>query len=509
MQPITHPAHCARFTPTVLAFSLAAGLASLTAAPSMAADTTLPEVVVSATQSSPLSWAHWLGERDLAARRAATNDTASLLLGIPGVSINAAGGVSGLPQVNGLADDRLNIQLDGMGLIASCPNHMNPVLSYASPSQVSEITVYPGVAPVSVGGDAIGGAIEVKTAPQQFAAPGKTVAGGQVSSGYRSNGNARDLGLSAHYGTESFAIRYDGSLAKAGDYTASGDFKTTTETGRQGVTLDRNVVGSTAYDVRNHILGMAWRGSGQLIDLTLGYQDVPVQLYPNQRMDMLGNTEKRINLHWQRSFAWGGLDARIYHETVDHHMDFGADKRFWYGAASGGSAVPYGVPCSPISATCAAGMPMDTESRTTGAKVKATVDLTSTDTLRFGTDVQRYRLEDRWSPSGSGMWPGTFLNIHDGQRDRLGLWGEWQKQFTPQWQLLSGVRVEQVRTDAGPVTGYADINGMSFQARDASAFNASARESTDHNVDLSLLGKYRASNSLDVDLGLGRSTRSP
>ena len=38
---------------------------------------------------------------------ATTSDTATLLRAVPGVSVNAAGGVSGLPSIRGLADDRL------------------------------------------------------------------------------------------------------------------------------------------------------------------------------------------------------------------------------------------------------------------------------------------------------------------------------------------------------------------------------------------------------------------
>jgi len=92
-------------------------------------------------------------------RRAISSDSATLLKDVPGVSLYGAGGVSSLPVIHGLADDRLRIKLDGMDLIASCPNHMNPVLSYIDPTQVGSIRVYAGVAPVSVGGDSIGGAI--------------------------------------------------------------------------------------------------------------------------------------------------------------------------------------------------------------------------------------------------------------------------------------------------------------------------------------------------------------
>lgn len=41
-----------------------------------------------------------------------------------------------LPAIHGLADDRLRIKWDGMDLMASCPNHMNPALSYLDPSNV-------------------------------------------------------------------------------------------------------------------------------------------------------------------------------------------------------------------------------------------------------------------------------------------------------------------------------------------------------------------------------------
>ncbi len=90
---------------------------------------------------------------------AATSDSASLLRDVPGVSLNGAGGVSSLPVIHGLADDRLRIKVDGMDLIAACPNHMNPPLSYVEPSNLEQIRVYAGISPVSVGGDSIGGTI--------------------------------------------------------------------------------------------------------------------------------------------------------------------------------------------------------------------------------------------------------------------------------------------------------------------------------------------------------------
>ena len=63
---------------------------------------------------------------------------------------------------------------------------------------------------------------------------------------------------------------------------------------------------------------------------------------------------------------------------------------------------------------------MKTASKTTGASLKADIKLGSKDLLRVGGELQKYRLDDWWPASGSGMWPGTFVNINDGERDRQG-----------------------------------------------------------------------------------------
>ncbi len=504
--------------------TLAAAIAALPCV-AWAADTALSEVVVKASKDD--SQATAVPKAELQAARAATSDTASLLRDVPGVSLYGAGGVSSLPSIHGLADDRLRIKVDGMDLIASCPNHMNPALSYLDPTNVNSIKVYAGIAPVSVGGDSIGGSIVAETAPPVFAAPGQgSLFKGEVGAFYRSNGNAVGGNVSATYATESFNVTYTGATAKSDNYDAGGNFKSSiygtssaspTVTGRIGHTLPLDEVGSTAYDTRNHTLGFAFRGGNHLVEAKFGYQDLPYQLYPNQRMDMLDNEQTRLNLRYLGSFDWGSLEARAYYEKVDHFMDFGDDKRWWYGALSGGSAAANGSPCGAMSATCAQGMPMYTEGKTTGASVKANIDLTQTDLLRIGGELQQYRLDDWWPASGSGMWPNTFLNINNGERDRTALFGEWEKRFNPQWMTLLGVRYERVHTEAAMVHGY-DRNtfptvgapaGMMNQTRDAAAFNNSDRSKADDNWDLTALGRYTANANYEIEFGFTRKVRSP
>ena len=499
------------FAPRLLSVLIAASLLPVGAS---AAETALPAVEVSGTREGAAPFAAEV--ESLPTLRATSSDTASLLRDAPGVSLYGGGGVSSLPAIHGLADDRLRIKVDGMDLIAACPNHMNPALSYLDPSQVESIKVYAGIAPVSVGGDSIGGSIVAESTVPEFAAPGQdSLVKGEAGVYYRSNGNARGGNLAATYATEQFNLSYSGAIARSDNYDAGGNFKDRLFvagtpagfTGRPGHTLPADEVGSTAYDTRNHTLGMAFRGGAHLVEVKFGLQDLPEQLWPNQRMDMLGNDQKRVNLRYLGDLAWGKLEARVYHEDVEHFMDFGADKKYWY---LQGTPTYAGAPCGGPSAACAAGMPMQTASTNTGAVVKADIDLTPQDLLRVGAEYQRYRLDDWWPASGAGMWPNSFINVNDGERDRAALFGEWEKQHSAQWMTLAGVRFERVSMDAGDVHGYKTAAPDSGnQLRDSAAFNAQDHAKTDNNWDMTVLARYTRDATRDIEFGFAHKTRSP
>jgi len=482
-------------------------------AATVVSDTPLMTVVV--TGSEPVDvepGSVMLDATELQPMRAATSDTATLLRDIPGVSLYGAGGVSSLPVIRGLADDRLRIKVDGADLIAACPNHMNPALSYIDPTRVERIQVYAGITPVSVGGDSIGGAIMVESAQPQFAdAETGMLTTGEVGAFYRSNGNAIGANANVTMASETLSVTYTGSVAQSGNYTAGGDFKTSTATGQVGHTLALDEVGSTAYESINQALDFALRNENHLFDLKLGYQHVPYENFPDQRMDMTDNTSSLANLSYTGDHEWGVLKARAYYEETRHEMDMGDDKRFWYGMASGGPTAINGKPCSPIGPNCAAGMPMNTDGRTTGLSLNADILLSEADNLRVGAEYQAYHLDDWWSPSGAMMWPGTFWNINDGQRDRSALFGEWEAAINPQWTSLLGLRYEMVKMDAGDVRGYNPAtNAMgSNQKRDADAFNAQNHSQTDHNWDITALARWRPDTTQAYEMGVAQKTRSP
>ncbi|MDT8376819.1 MAG: TonB-dependent receptor [Mariprofundaceae bacterium] len=447
-----------------------------------------------------------MGTEELKSMAPATSDSASLLQNTPGLNLQGSGGVSSLPVIHGLADDRLRIKVDGMDLISACGNHMNPALSYIDPTNVGSAIVFAGITPVSIAGDSIGGTILVDSADPEFAKPGEGLLHkGEIGTFYRSNGNAQGGNLAATVAGEEFSVSYRGSTAKADDYKAGDDFKPAGAAagGREWLAADE--VGSTMYKSTNHSIDMALRHDNHLLNLSLGLQDIAYQGWPNQRMDMTGNDSKQANLSYDGQYGWGDLEARVYHETTRHAMQFFDDKLFWYGPNATAPATD-GIPCTPSAGMngCAAGMPMDTEGRNTGATVKAHIPLSAGNLLRVGGETQQYRLDDWWDASGKGMWPDTFWNINNGKRDRLAMFGEWEREWNSNWLTQFGVRYEKVDMNAGTVQGY-----NATYAAEAAAFNAANRKKTDNNFDLTALARFTPAETGTVEFGYAMKTRSP
>jgi len=450
----------------------------------------LPEVQVTAEKPQTLpSSDTGLGQGELSRLRTTTSDTARLLDGQPGVSLYGAGGVSSLPAIHGMADDRVRVKVDGMDLISACANHMNPPLSYIDPASVGSVSVFAGIAPVSVGGDSIGGTIQVNSAAPEFARAGQgKLLKGQAGAFYRSNGNAKADNVSATIASETLSMTYSGSTAEADDYKAARAFKAAglAATGRGW--LEGDEVGSSMYRTENQSLGFALRHENHLVELKLGFQDIAKQGFPNQRMDMTGNDSQQFNLRYAGQYQWGVLEARAYNEHTRHSMNFLDDKQFNY---------PSG----------ALGMPMETEGNNTGVTAKADVILSDRDILRVGAEYQRYRLNDWWPVSGTGgMSPLTFLNINDGQRDRFDLFAEWEARWNQQWTSLLGVRSDTVKMDTGAVNGY---KTTATYTNDADPFNALDRRRTDNNLDLTALARYTPDTGKTFEAGYAMKTRSP
>ena len=476
-------------TRVTLVFALAALLAVASFDAAAQEPTPLDEVVVTAPkpdETAPASTR--VGAPELASRRASSSDSAQLLEDVPGVTLNGAGGISSLPAIHGLADDRLRIQVDGVDVTSACPNHMNSPLSYISPTQVQSVTVFAGLTPVSAGGNSIGGTIQVESAAPEFASSAdELLVRGHLGGFLRSNGNGIGYDVSTAIAGPGLSASYGESTARSDDYFAGGSFKAPGLAAPLRGWLDGDEVGSSAYDgTTNRSVGLALRHEGHLLRLDLGRQNVGFEGFPNQRMDMTSNENRLANLRYAGQFDWGTLDLRVFDQDTRHAMDMGED-RFFYGF----------------------GMPMDSESTNRGAHSKASIELSDRHTLGVGGEYLTYRLDDWWSPVGASgsMCCEKFWNVRDGEQSRLGVYGEWQARWSPQWLSLVGARVDRVSSDAGDVQGYND--GMAMWSADAAAFNARDHRRADTHVDLAALLRYVPSQTLTFEGGYARKTRSP
>ncbi len=429
-----------------------------------------------------------MSEQEIAKLRSTTSDTTRLLEDIPGVSVYGAGAISGLPVIHGLADDRLRIQVDGMDVMSACPNHMNSVLSLINPTKVGSITAFAGITPVSVGGDSIGGTIQVKSLPPKFSdSADKLLTKGTVSTFYRSNSHARGYNLGAEVASQNVNLSYSESRVDADNYTSAKDFKDAklwSPVNRNGLerTSLNEVASSSLRGSLNQEVGVAIKHEGHLLQFNVSQQSVDFEGFPNQRMDMTYNKNALFNLRYMGQFDWGDLEARFYEQYIRHKMDMTLER--------------YVTP-----------MPMDSQAQTKGGQIKASVMLSERDTIRVGAEFQNYKLNDWWPPldDGVSMCCNDFWNIRDGQRNRIGIFTEWEANWNTQWLSLLGLRSDTVDTNAGLVQGYSNDSYKT----DADRFNARNHERTDHNIDWTALSRYTPDSTQSYELGFAQKTRSP
>ncbi len=210
-----------------------------------------------------------------------------------------------------MGDERVKVVVNGMTTSSSCPNHMNPPLSYIDPSRVASAQVMAGITPVSMGGDSIGGTIDIESPMPVFAAPGERVhTEGEFASFYRSNGQSYGTTLTDWVAGKSIAFGYQGSWTNTDDY-------------RDG---SGHLVTSTFAQNTTHAITLAAQNAGNLFVLQAGLQNTPYEGFPNQQMDLTENHSEFLNFRYRRDLGSIVLDTRLFWQNVRHEMNIGKDK---------------------------------------------------------------------------------------------------------------------------------------------------------------------------------------
>jgi iron complex outermembrane receptor protein len=401
------------------------------------------------------------------AGRILSSDTAALLSGVDSAQ---AGGVSSLPMIHGLGDDRIRILVNGVPVAAACPMHMNPPLSYIDPSNVARIEILPGVTPVRLGGDSIAGTIQVESAPLAFSTDDSIERAGQLSTFYRSNSSAYGATLGASLASRDLSVAYQGSATRAGDY-------------RDGM---GERINASRFETLNSQLTAAYRSGQHLFEAQASLQHIPYQGFPNADMDMQGNVAAFFNARYAGVYEWGDLHINTYYDHIRHEMNGNETDRY---------------PPS-LSITGFGEFPTRERGQDFGYRVDASVVASTRDTLRIGNELHMQTLDDRWPGPPAGMM-FDYISLNGARRAQLGTFAEWERQWNDRWTTQFGARNDTVRMDTGPVQGYDGIDPA------AASFNAIHRAHTDLNIDSTLLVRYQPDGLENYTLGLARKNRSP
>lgn len=405
------------------------------------------------------------------AQRLVSRNTAELLSSTLGVELRANGELASIPMIHGLGDERVKIVVDGMTVSAACPNHMNPPLTYTSPEGASRITVIAGITPVSMGGDSLGGTVQVESATPVFAQTGESLhETGSADGFYRSNGAAYGGTVNEWIARRNFGIGYNGTWSNNGDYTDGSG----------------HTVTSTYAQTTDHVFLLAARHGSDLFTLQAGFHHTPYEGFVGAQMDMIRNLAESANLHWRHTMAKGQIEARGFWQAESHNMNIGHDKSQMMMSMY---------------------MPMNTHGVDVGYSLRYESEISSGQTLRVGNELHRFTLNDAWPPvAGTApyMGPNTFININNGHRTRLGSFAELASKWNSHWSTLMGLRNDTVWTSAGEVQGYS-----SMYQTDADNFNAANRAHTDPDFDATLLARYDAGSQATIEFGFARKQRAP
>jgi iron complex outermembrane receptor protein len=397
-----------------------------------------------------------------------SSDSASLLSGVDSAQ---AGGVSGLPMIHGLGNDRIKILVNGVPVAAACPMQMNPPLSYVDPSNITRVEILPGVTPVRLGGDSIAGTIQVESATPSFAATDDSIErAGQLSTLYRSNSSAYGANAAASMASRNFSLSYQGSATRAGDY-------------RDGMGERINASG---FEALNSQFTAAYRSGQHLFEAQASVQHIPYQGFPNADMDMQGNVAAFFNARYAGDYSWGDLHINTFYDHIRHEMNGNAPDRY-----------PPG-----LSITGFGEFPTLERGQDFGYRVDARIVASARDTVRVGNELHAQRLDDRWPGPPAGMM-FDYISLNGATRAQLGTFAEWERQWNERWTTQLGVRNDSVRMNAGPVQGYDGIDPA------AASFNAMHRTRTDLNFDSTLLVRFQPDDQENYTLGLARKNRSP
>ena len=372
-----------------------------------AAETTLPEVVVTApAMEQPL-----VVQTDPRKPRqpVPAHDGADYLKTIPGFNVIRKGGTDGDPVFRGMAGSRLNILLDGEQILGGCGGRMDPPTAYVFPSSYDKITVLKGPQTVLYGpGNSAGTVLFERNYKRRV----DTGAGFEGSATGGSFGRADVMG-DVHGGSPNWYGRGIYTDSRAGDYQ------------------DGN-------GARIHSAYSRWSANGAIgltpneetrVELSMTKSDGHAA-YADRSVDGAKFARDNIGLKADWKNANHGLlekvEAQIFRNYIDHVMDT-------YSLRAGGD------PSGGMMGVSA----MNPDRTTTGGRVVGTLNFSDATQVKLGVDAQSNIHTGR-----IGAAPGYANDytlkprVEDANFHNRGLFGEMSHHYTEEARVVGGLRVD-------------------------------------------------------------------
>lgn len=392
---------------------------------------------------------------------------AYLLKRIPGANLNFNGSLAGIAQYRGLFGSRVNVLIDDMAIGNACSNNMDAPLHYLPRTQLENLELIRGIAPVSSGIETIGGTVIAEQRRLPFSAGdaaefhGAIEGGGQsVDDGYALNGlfgiaNARhraQLGIS----------REDGDDREFGDGH-----------------IRPSAYARDAYDV-----DYGFRDGPH--ELGLGYRrnETGATGTPALPMDDIYSDANIGRIGYAGLLGGAEVGIRAWYTAIDHRMSNFEMRRVPLGRERFVDAT-----AGTFGAHAYAGLPA------AGGHLEI-----GTDMLRTGNDSTIF------APNNAAFFVDNF---QDARRDAYSLYGEWARFIGERTELEFGLRYTHVAMEAGSVDASmarAMAGGLRV-LRDR--FNAASRERDENLVDWAMLATYALTSTLDLEFGVARKNRAP
>lgn len=384
---------------------------------------------------------------------------------LPGAAISRNGPVTGQLQLRGVTADRVGIRVGGMSITPACPNHMDPPLHYALLAPDSRIVLFPGCAPVSQGGDRIGGTLTVDPAMPEFSNTSKASHHGWISSGFSGDRDASTLRTSMTSANDACALRYLGDAASAGNLRYPGGH-----------------VSASGYDLTRHQLLGSIKTAGGFWEIGGGFGFTRDAGTPALPMDMIRDDSWNLSVRQQETLSWGRWSQSFHAHDIDHLMDNHSLRPVIPGT-----------------------MKMDAPATSSDLGYLASAAFQHLgNTWDLGVDLHRAEFDAAQVVTTSGAWRDTFQN---NRRNRTGAYADCQRELRPSLASRLGIRADVVSSNADPVSN--QISPTPAVTADLNAFNATDRTKTDW-LPSAMASLAFTPNSQDtLATGLALTSRAP